>query len=300
MNHASHWRQSLARQSIAPAYAALDGVEAIALVGDSARGLADGWSDLDLVVFWRQAPSLETRAQIVEALGGRAWVVDDAALRRPDLALQHRDETWWLPGGTDAALKVDVRHTLCIAMDRLLADVVERQQPDRLKLAQLGSIQQALPLHGADRIAGWAEGAGRCPEAIARRLVEDNLRLFAPWTFEMLAEREDGLLYARNLADTLERMLLVLHGLNRSYPPLSPGHLAATVATLPLAPTDFARRATALLAARPIDASRRLGLLATELYDLVDARMPGLDTRPARGALAGRRPRLVDSPIPLG
>ena len=299
MNHASRWRLSLARQHIAPAYAALEGVEAIALVGGAARGLADSWSDLDLRLWWRQAPSLETRAGLVESLGGVALVIDDGALRRPDLALQSRGETWLLPDPSGRGLRVDVSHKLAIAMDRLLADVVERQQPERLKLALLGSIQRALPLHGAERIAGWAEGAGRCPEAIARRLVLDNLPLVAPWTFEMLAERDDPLLYARNLADTLERMLLVLHGLNRSYPPLTTKHLAATVAALPLAPPDFAQRAAALLRARPLDASRRLARLASELYDLVDARLPELDTRPAREDLAGRPARFADSPIPL-
>lgn len=291
MNEASRWRLALARDRIAPAYAADPRLAAMAVVGSVAIGRADGWSDLDLVLWWQTAPELDFRGAIIAALGGQDWSVNDAAVRLPDLALQARSDRFYLDGDAAKGLKVDLTHVLALGSDRLLANVVESGDSSPAKLSMIGSIQRALPLVGAERIAAWAEAAGRCPEPIARGIVETHLRLYAPWTLEMLGEREDALRYQAILLDDLERLLWLLCGINRVYPPEDTRQLASLVERLALAPPDLDRRMREILAARPIDAPRAMARLASEVLELVEAAMPDLSTEAVRSTLTTRRAR---------
>ncbi len=276
MNEASTWRLELARDQIAPAYAADEKVLAIALVGGAARGLADAWSDLDLIVYWHQTPAAESRRDVVDSLGGQDLAMDDSEIRQPDLALQSRADTWYLGGGSREGLEVDVTHKLAVSMDKLVADVTQRQDSDRIKLAVLHSIQRAWPILGADRIQAWAEAAGRLPDAVAEDLARRQLPRFAPWTYRMLGQRDDALLYQLNRAGDIERLLLLLHAAGRVYPPRTLKHLDRCCQELPLAPADLAGRIRRCLAARPAVAARLLGPLVEETLELARPRLPGL------------------------
>ena len=55
MNEASQWRLAIATK-IAPYYAAYANVEAVVVLGGVARGWADDWSDIDLVVLLARSP----------------------------------------------------------------------------------------------------------------------------------------------------------------------------------------------------------------------------------------------------
>lgn len=276
MNEASTWRLELARDHIAPAYASDERVLAIALVGGAARGLADAWSDLDLIAYWHQTPAAEARRAVVATLGGQDLAMDDSEIRRPDLALQSRADSWYLGGGSREGLKVDVTHKLVVSMDKLVADVTQRQDADRRKLNVLHSIQRAWPILGAERIQAWAEGAGRLPDAVAEDLARRQLPRFAPWTYRMLGQRDDALLYQLNLAGDIERLIMLLHAAGRAYPPRTLKHLDRCCQELPLAPADLAGRIRRCLTARPAVAARLMGPLIEETLELVQPRLPGL------------------------
>ena len=54
MNIANQWRPAFARQ-LSPIFAANPHVAAVILGGSTARGHADGYSDIELGVFWHQS-----------------------------------------------------------------------------------------------------------------------------------------------------------------------------------------------------------------------------------------------------
>ncbi|MCL4256864.1 MAG: hypothetical protein KJ043_24105 [Anaerolineae bacterium] len=51
----NNWRIAFA-QKIAPIYANMPDIAAVALLGGVARGLGDRYSDLDIACFWHHAP----------------------------------------------------------------------------------------------------------------------------------------------------------------------------------------------------------------------------------------------------
>jgi predicted nucleotidyltransferase len=70
MNEASVWRLALAMR-IALHYRANPNVRAVAIAGSVARGYADRFSDIDLLVCWAAPPAVKERRDIIKRAGGR-------------------------------------------------------------------------------------------------------------------------------------------------------------------------------------------------------------------------------------
>src|SRR5438045_7782227 len=66
MNAASQWRLALARH-VGGAYAANPKVAAVIVGGSTCRGHADRYSDIEVGVFWHEAPTEEDRRTAAEA-----------------------------------------------------------------------------------------------------------------------------------------------------------------------------------------------------------------------------------------
>jgi len=117
MNGASAWRLGVARQ-IAPAYAAMPNVVAIEVGGSVSRGCADDLSDLELGVFWNQAPSERERLLAVQRM--------DATLYQMYPYDPHLDE--WSEDVRLHGLKIDVSHCTTESMQHVVDDVIQRHQ----------------------------------------------------------------------------------------------------------------------------------------------------------------------------
>ncbi|HET8850941.1 MAG TPA: nucleotidyltransferase domain-containing protein [Ktedonobacteraceae bacterium] len=72
MQEESRWREALAQQ-IASHARANPKVAALVVEGSVARGYADGFSDLDLAVFWAEPPTAKERRDIVTCALERDW-----------------------------------------------------------------------------------------------------------------------------------------------------------------------------------------------------------------------------------
>jgi hypothetical protein len=294
------WRRRIVTELLAPRFAADPRCQALLLVGSVAGGHADAFSDLDLVAYWTTAPQMETRRAFCDALDGQGFAADDTDLRDPDLALQSRAECWYLGGDARSGLKVDITHKLCISMDKLVKDVTEQQQKHAVKLAILGSVVEACPVHDRGNAAEWQAKIGLMPKPIARKVVEENLGLFAVWTLQMLGERSDVVMYRDVVLKNVKRILGMLVGLNLRYPPLSYKHLLALSASLEHQPAALVGRIDELLRAEPIDAQALTLSLAFDTYDLIDQHMPQVDTRLARARLSYRRAQISEAPPGFG
>jgi predicted nucleotidyltransferase len=64
MNTHAQWRLDLAR-TLSTHLRRFAGIRAIAVGGSVARGYSDAYSDLELLLFWDQVPSLDVRHAIV-------------------------------------------------------------------------------------------------------------------------------------------------------------------------------------------------------------------------------------------
>src|SRR5215475_13806234 len=99
MNAASQWRFEVAR-SVAPIIARNPKVQAIMLGGSASRGNADSYSDIEIGVFWSEAPTEADRLAPIEPCGGEFWELD---------SYNAEDDVWmeqWGLGG----VKMDMRN----------------------------------------------------------------------------------------------------------------------------------------------------------------------------------------------
>lgn len=297
MNHASQWRIELAR-SIAPHYARYPHVDAVVLLGGAARGWADSWSDIDLVVYWQQPPTDAERYTVIEALNAEPGNFGDTFTEQPDPNLRCWFEDFYLAGDPDTGFKIDVGHHLTSDMDAVVEAVTQRYDTHALKQEMLYSIKRVLPFYGETRIECWKRAAGLCPEPLARRFVEKNLRLPEFWIAEASAARGDWLLYQRAALEVCRSLLAAVVALNREYFP-GTKHQAHLLADMTIRPEHFNTRLIDCLRGEPEAAIAEIYRLYDEVYALAQQHMPTADLTGAREEFFHRRARWDSPPVTL-
>ena len=275
LNNASKWRMDVAGK-IAPYYAAYANVEAVVALGGVARGWADAWSDLDLVVYWREPPTEAERQAVVKQLGGQSADYWDTFDTEPEPTLRYWAEDYTLGGNVDSGFKIDVGHHLSRDMVLVIDAVTQQYETHPLKLEMLYSIKRVQVLYGAALIQTWVEAAGECPEPLACRLVEENLRVPPLWSAEASAMRNDWILYSRIMMLVSEHLLKAVVALNREYYP-GPKRQTQLIGELTILPDDFDQRLGHMNRADPATAIATAYTLYDEVLTLAQAHLPGAD-----------------------
>lgn len=266
MTSPSAWRIQLARQ-IASYYSA----DAVLLVGSAANGLADAWSDLDLLMYWPTLPDAAIRQQIAERIGGSDITLDDTT--DGDFALQSQGDTYRL--GTNA-LKIDITHKTRASVEALIADVTLQHDLNEIKLGVLNGFMGGMAITGHGLISQWRDQIGDLPLEMIQPLLDRYLKLTAYDLVLMIVRRGD-VLFGRELITTWCRnILMALHVINRQYPPVRPKHLAALCSTMTYHPPNLADRIQAICDAPTNEAlhiakpliEETLNLIAEHGYDV--------------------------------
>ncbi len=208
MQEGSRWRYGLAQQ-IASHYDAHPKIAAVLVEGSVARGDADGFSDLDPVVFWVEPPTAQVRRDSVKRAGGRRWH------RVPF----QRTEGCWSDTYEVGGVAVDVRHTTVAATERLLAAVLECADPGLAKQQRLAALHSALPLANPALITRWQQQAAAYPHELPMAMVQTHLRFPPAWGQKQLAERNEVLVLYDSFCAAQKQLLLVLLVLNHLYYP---------------------------------------------------------------------------------
>ncbi|MFL5801128.1 MAG: hypothetical protein ACJ8CR_05225, partial [Roseiflexaceae bacterium] len=262
MNEATRHRLALAHK-IAPAYAANPKVAVVVLAGSVGRGTADRFSDIEIDVFWTAAPTEDERRTLITAGGGVIYHMHP--FEQDEWA-----ETFFIEG-----IKVDTSQFLVEAMERYLADAVERADIAVDPQLLIAAIQHGVPLHGAELVERWRAKAATYPDTLVRAMVAQYLDFRPRFYAEMFAARDDLLLLYRALVEIEHRILGVLMGLNRLYM----AHPAFKwmdwqIAQMRVAPPDLARRLKQILRTEPQAAAREIHQLVEEVFDLVEQHLP--------------------------
>lgn len=235
---------ALARR-IAAAYAGWPEVQAVALGGSQASGMADERSDVDLYVYVRPEPALEARAAIVgespsAELGNRAFEPGDE----------------WLDAETGVHVDAMFRDPAWIE-DELSRVLVRCEARTGFSTALWHGVRVSSALF--DR-SGWyaavkARAAAPYPEALARAIVSRNLPLLDRGLSSFTAQlgralrRGDEVSVNHRVAALLASAFDVLFALNRETHPGEKRLLDEVEARCRLRPPGFADGVRALLAA---------------------------------------------------
>lgn len=290
----SRWRIELAR-SIAPHYAAYPNVEAVVVLGGVARGWADSYSDIDLVVYWREPPAESERRGVFEQLGAHAGGFGDTFSTQPDPHLRYWWEDYYLGGDDHSGLKIDVGHHLIADMDAVIESVTQRLDLHSLKHEMLYSIKRVRAFYGEALIERWKLAAAHYPDVLAAKLVEQHLWLPPFWIAEACIERGDWLLYTHTIEEVCRHLLIVVTALNREYFP-GVKRQARLLAELSVKPAGFNQRLNNILRGDPHAAVAEVYGLYDEVLSLAQQYVPQADLLGARERFLQQRAQWYSAP----
>lgn len=298
----NNWRIALA-QKIAPIYANLPDIAAVALLGGVARGLGDQYSDLDIACFWYRAPTEDERRAAMQQF--EPLLKTPVFIRGFETHLAFPDsehglfweESAHIGGDDRAGFKIDVNHRTVTAMQHILEDVILHLDTNGHKLETLYSIRRVLILHGAPLIEQWQTQAAIYPDALAEKLLLMHLPAMGT-NLDMHLFRRELFEFYRMLTEATFHLVAALLALNHIYRP-DLKRLTSLADEMAIKPPNLAPRIYTLMRDDPTQAIPNFYQLATEVFALVEQHMPHLDLIAARAKFSSRRQPFDDAPIEI-
>jgi predicted nucleotidyltransferase len=242
-------------------------VDAALLAGSAARGDADEYSDLDLLLYGETVPPYEKAVAAQRELGaGQAVAI--------------------LPHGEQGFLdQFPLEGVACQVGLLSLADL--EADLERLLVAHEGldtplpkiatGLLEGIPLHGEALVGRLRSRVEDYPESLRRAMVEHWWRFFPLWHFEpSLASRDVPLWQQEELVNAAYALVGTLAGVNRLYfARFEFKRERAFLAKLELAPERFAERLLGLFASS--EPLRELEQLVADTQAVVERELPGVD-----------------------
>lgn len=274
MNAASKWRYELTRP-IAAIYAANPNAAAVILGGSTARGHADRYSDVELGVFWHQAPTDDDRQAAAQAIGAADYrlhpLYEPEQVWSDDLFLGRAH-----PEAPNSGLLLEVVHYTVAHYENILRAVLVDCDPDPVKQNLVAGVVDGLALHNPALIGQWQARAADYPPGLAEAVVRENAQIDHFWRWEMWLARDNPLLLHLQWAQVQQQLLHVLLGLNQVYY-FGFKWLEEVDRRLAHKPQDLLPRLRQVSQLPPAEAAQALARLVEETYDLVEAHLPAVD-----------------------
>jgi hypothetical protein len=285
MNQATQWRIAFARQ-MAAIYAENPKVSAIVISGSVSRGQADGYSDIELDLFWQEPPTEAERIRPIEQVNGRIIMIEPYA----------DDE--WSEDYTVNGVQMDMSSFLVATLDRYIAEVLAGDTAV-LKHLRLAAMQQATPLHGQAQIEKW-QSQIRYPDALAEKVVGQNLRFEALgiWYLRgVLLARGDWLMLHDVFCRMQQRILGALCGLNHIFVH-HPNYKwqADLITQMSHKPAHLAERLQQVFLVSPAEGITILHELLQDTIALAASHLPHLDFSRSTEAIRWQRQPITEAP----
>ncbi len=260
----SEWRLELGRR-MALAYAENPKARVVMVAGSTGRGTADAYSDIEIDVFYDEAPTEEERVAAVGRCGAEL------------LGIAH-DEIEWEERMSFDGFHAATSTFLVSTMERFLEQVVDRCDPDPEAQMRLYSVLHAVTVVGEDVSDRWREKASSYPDGLVDVMLDENLHLVRLFRHaDVMIDRNDSLALFDAILDAEKRILRVLLGLNRIYLPIPDPikRLDEIVGELTLKPENLGQRLRSILRLEGRQAIDRLWELVEDVFTLVAEHRPG-------------------------
>jgi predicted nucleotidyltransferase len=268
MDAATEHLRAVARQIVD---AALEHVplRAAIVVGSAARGDADFYSDLDLLLYVDELPPEHIPADIRAAVGG----TNPISKGEPT---EHFCGEEFEVDSVRAEVSFMTVARVEWRMNQLLERLKEIDSPGQKVLA---GMLEGVPLYGEELVERWQARMRNYPEPLRRAMVERHWHFFPLWYHgEAMAARDAELWRLDMLLEAAFNLLAVLAGLNRLYFRRSElKRMRALIAQMELAPPNLADRLESLFRLEPDAAHAELGRLVEETRALVTRELPDLE-----------------------
>ena len=249
------------------------------LTGSGARGDADRYSDLDLIMYAEEVPPAEAALAAQRELGAGPAVV--LLAHGPNGFLDQ-----FPLGGVQCQVGVIPAADVDDELDGLLVEHEGLGTPVG-KIAT--GLLEGIPLHGEELLGRWRARVADYPPGLREAMVKHWWRFFPLWYHEQaLASRDAGLWRQEELVNAAYALIGTLAGVNRLYfARFEFKRQRAFLAKLAVATPRFAERLESLFTLPPAEAISELGALVLETQAIVQRELPGVDVtlrRPPGGA----------------
>ena len=295
MNTASRWRLQFGKY-VAAAYAAERDVAAIVIAGSAARGHADGYSDVEIGVFWHDVPSQEDRLRIMAQLdadGKRVLPFDSTEQSwEEDLFLGRARVDVEISG-----LLVEVANCTVDQVSLTLDSVLTDYDASLAKQNLIAGLIHGIEEKGSQLIRTWRKRAIVYPDELASAVVRQWGQVDNYWRWRMWLDRDNQLMLNEQIVDVMQRLLVMLLAVNRTYY-LGFKWIDQILRSLATIPPDFERRFRSILTLGSRSAVDVLRELVEETYDLVETNVPDVDVDRLRSIFRWERPYWSDEPPP--
>jgi predicted nucleotidyltransferase len=179
------------------------GIQAIMVGGSVARGYADAFSDLELLIYWKGAPDKKVQQDIIKAL--------NLERRYPAMDIGY-DNAFWIDG-----FPVDIWHKDLADEEGVIEKVIGGFSLDLGHSNVLDTLQSGVALHGAEVLQPWKERAALYPEELAVRFLDAYLPHFHLKQLLYAVERDNPSAFYSILSAIQSSLFLILLALNKSY-----------------------------------------------------------------------------------
>lgn len=271
-------------ERIAKLYAENPNVDAVLLGGSVSRGWQDAYSDIELLVFWKQAPKDEERKQPI--LESHGMIIDFHPL----------EEEEWSETYITQGIKLEISNFLTTSIHRFLNDTLRSFDTDPETQCITAAIDHGRALSGEDTIAEMKKQTATYPDGLISAMINANISFGSRWTNRAaLLHRKDWLMLYRVMADVQTRIMSLLFALNREYV-IHPGFKwqRKSIDEMAIKPSNISARLESVFLGKPQDAVREMEEIIQEVFDLIEEELPQLDVSDARKQTEQVRPRNDD------
>jgi hypothetical protein len=269
MNAHAQWRLEFAH-TLSTQLQQFAEIEAIAVLGSVARGYSDAYSDLELLLVWKELPSPDQQSILLRAL--------QAEYRYPKFD----------PGYQSAfriqGIPVDLWHTTIAQEEAVIHSVMHDFSLDLVANNRLDTLRSCIPLYGADQARDWKARIQAYPRELALGFLQIYIPHFHLRQLNLAAHRDNPTAFYHTLSAIHCSLFLVLLALNEFYFPTFKWMYPA-LQRMPRTPLQLAQRLRFMFDEPPIQAAAQLRAVLTETVDMVEAAYPDLDTSYTRYGL---------------
>lgn len=243
-------------------------IESISIVGSLAYNLTDRYSDIDLLILYKEI----TDAQYEK------WRKEAEPLQ-PVYIIGGKEHDFLTIGRFVEGIKIDFGRIKASKFQESVDEVVKNHNTDLNHQAVLFGINNSTVAYDRGTVANWRKQIEVYPEALIPKTLQSSLTFTPESVYEgMGVYRNDSLFIYECLVEDLKKMLQTLFCLNRVYHPGKAKGLNWIIEQqLPIQPTDFLQRMTALLNEKEAKSVEIMLQLIVETYDLVAREMPTFD-----------------------
>lgn len=281
MNHESEWRLAKGKE-VAALYEKNQKLRALVVAGSVGRGWADEWSDIELDLFWNEPPTDDDRKSVIEAVKGTIEYYYP-------LEGDEWSDAYFVDG-----LKFEISSFLASTLGKYIADVIELYDIAIEKHLRLAALQNSIVLHGEDLIQEWRSKIAHYPDAVAEKIIRENVD-FGGWnSVEFSFARGDLLLAYDLLTKVQKQVLAVLLALNRIYMGHPRGKWLEHFATeMQIKPARFAERMLYAVREGSAPGAREMAEVIEETLALVEQQFPQIDLTDIKRDVRFRRARVT-------